>query len=246
MFGLFTRARRRRVPTPSIPRRPVLEGLEWRWAPAVVTGSDPTDTMQTQTSTDSGTSAPEITQVSYVENADGSYTIFGTVSAANLQTVQVQLGSSIPELNGQLLSCDANGCFSVTVMLNGTETDGSVYLTAFSDPTQMSCTDEVVLPVAAQANSAPEITSFQVVRQDNGSYVFSGKISYSGNTEGLVVQFGGNPVSLNGQSTTCDANGNFSFAIYLNGTPSDNGTVTAVVMSPDGPSETAEVVVRQN
>jgi hypothetical protein len=72
----------------------------------------------------------------------------------------------------------------------------------------------------------PEITAFCAAAQGHGFYIFSGTVK-DANPAGVVVRFGGIP-SMEGESTTCDADGNFSIAVVLKTDGTDCGAVTAI------------------
>jgi len=81
--------------------------------------------------------------------------------------------------------------------------------------------------------SAPQIVSFGAVEVVGGVWDFTGTV-IDANPAGLTVSFGGEPVSLQGASTTTEANGNFIYATMLNTNGSDNGTATAQTTDGQG------------
>jgi hypothetical protein len=84
--------------------------------------------------------------------------------------------------------------------------------------------------VQAVQDTAPVITSFSYSSEGGGYYDFYGQISYQA-PQLLQVTFGGNVQSLTGQTTPVAADGSFDEAVHLNGTPNDNGTAIAQVLS---------------
>lgn len=73
---------------------------------------------------------------------------------------------------------------------------------------------------------APVITDFYC--SEGADYVFTFQGTVDGYLPGMVVYFGGEPESLQGQSAEVDEYGNFRLVIQLSGTTSDEGTATAV------------------
>lgn len=80
---------------------------------------------------------------------------------------------------------------------------------------------------------APQIVSFGAVQVSGGVWDFSGTV-IDANPSGLTVNFGGEPVSLQGKSAVTNGSGNFMFAIQLNTNGSDNGTATAQTTDSQG------------
>src|SRR5262245_13364026 len=64
------------------------------------------------------------------------------------------------------------------------------------------------------AHHPPVITSFTAVEVGPGLYRFTGTVA-ADNPAGLVVSFGGEPPSVQGQTATVDADGTFSILINL-------------------------------
>ena len=75
-------------------------------------------------------------------------------------------------------------------------------------------------------NVAPEIVDFTAVEVVGGLWRFTGDVLDEA-PGGLTITFGGEPESLQGESTTTDANGHFDVAILLNTDGSDNGLASA-------------------
>jgi hypothetical protein len=119
------------------------------------------------------------------------------------------------------------------------------------DPSQdQSATTTVSLDLPPADNGGqiqpPTVTNFQYQVQYDGSYTFSGHVD-AFSDEGLIVHLDGTLVSLQSVTVCCDQNGNFEFNVHLNGSPSDDGTVTAVAVDLLGQeSNTASVAVRQS
>jgi hypothetical protein len=115
---------------------------------------------------------------------------------------------------------DANGNFSVTLTAASL---GTVTATTVNSWGMFSNTASVVL-----TDTQPVIQNFYCTVLPDGWYQFSGQV-VGNNLAGLTVYFGGVPVSLQNQKATVLADGTFTLQLQLNGTPSDNGTVTANV-----------------
>src|SRR5579883_430204 len=89
----------------------------------------------------------------------------------------------------------------------------------------------------------PQIINFQIVQSSSGMYQVSGDVVDS-SPSGLVVQFGGTPVSLQGLTATTDGSGHFCVYVALNTNGSDDGTATAVTTDNAGlTSNTATYVI---
>ena len=108
---------------------------------------------------------------------------------------------------------DASGSFSVQLKATALGTVSAATTDGQSNVAQVTLTDP-----------AATITSFGWIEYPNNMFVFSGHVN--GGYSGEVVSFGGLK-SLQGQTTTVDANGNFSLVVRLDGTMADYGTATA-------------------
>jgi hypothetical protein len=84
-------------------------------------------------------------------------------------------------------------------------------------------------------DQAPVLTGF-IVSEQTLSHLFSGTISYHRpiGADTMTVNFGGEPVTLQGKTTEVLSDSTFSEAWTLNGQQSDNGTAWAEVVSPWG------------
>jgi hypothetical protein len=118
------------------------------------------------------------------------------------------------EVNGTAIT-DANGNYSLTLQAAGL---GQV-LAQTAD--HLSNIARAIL-----YDNAPMISSFFGVEGADDVWTFTGTVNYR-DPLGLTIDFGGIR-SLNGQTTTVDSTGHFSFTIQLDGTSWDNGTVTAM------------------
>jgi hypothetical protein len=88
------------------------------------------------------------------------------------------------------------------------------------------------------ATSAPQIIEFTAVEIGPGTWRLSGRVACD-SPGGLVVEFGGAPESVQGQTATCDADGYFVLILPVLTDGSDVGTVTAVTSNQYGTSNTA-------
>jgi hypothetical protein len=132
---------------------------------------------------------------------------FGNTSTPAGQVVNIwgkANGSSVTDINGN---------FSITLVASGL---GDVYAQV----------DDSNVADAVLVDSAPVIDKFTATEGSNDMWVFTGHV-IDMNPQNLTINLGGQPVSLAGKTVTVDASGNFSIAIQLNGTESDNGTATA-------------------
>jgi hypothetical protein len=130
---------------------------------------------------------------------------------------------------------DANGNYSITLpavqlgTVTAATTDGQ------------SNTAQAML-----AGAPPQIVNFTWTLGSTGLSTFSGQV-LDASAPGLTVNFGGEPVSMQNQHVTVDADGWFYFTIRLNGTATDNGEVTATVTDWWGlQSEAVQVFVQQS
>jgi hypothetical protein len=78
----------------------------------------------------------------------------------------------------------------------------------------------------------PVITEFNC--SEGAGYVFTFEGTVEGYLPGMMVTFGGDPQSLQGQTADVDEDGHFVLVIQLSGTLSDEGTATAVAMDTHG------------
>jgi hypothetical protein len=85
--------------------------------------------------------------------------------------------------------------------------------------------DPTFLP-AQKTNLGPQIVNFQAVEVVEGLWKFTGDVIDEA-PGGLTVHFGGQPVSLQGVTTTTDAGGHFDKSVLLNTDGSDNGLASA-------------------
>src|SRR6266542_513177 len=92
------------------------------------------------------------------------------------------------------------------------------------DPPDPPPTQEIT---PAPTPAAPQITSFTAVEVSTGWYRFSGTVLAS-SPEGMVVSFGGAPISLQNVTTTVQADGTFSILVQMHTDGTDDGTATAV------------------
>jgi hypothetical protein len=117
-----------------------------------------------------------------------------------------------------------NGQYSVTLTAVAPGTVTAAAADGSSNTPSFTLTDATVA-----------ITSFSASEGTNHLWTLSGTVDYSGrSTMGLVVYFGGAPVSLANQMTAADGSGHFQLSLTLNGTSTDNGTASAQVVTPWG------------
>jgi hypothetical protein len=110
---------------------------------------------------------------------------------------------------------DSSGNFTAYLTADGL---GAVYeQTPGSNQVETDLTD-----------TAPVIDQFFAMEGPDHMWTFRGHVSYNQpNPFGLVINFGGQPVSLSGQTANVAPDGTFTFSIQLNGGYTDNGAVTA-------------------
>lgn len=76
------------------------------------------------------------------------------------------------------------------------------------------------------ADTGPVLTNFKAIEIVGGLYRFEGDVIDPA-PAGLTVTFGGDPDSLQGVTTTTDANGHFSKVVTMKTDRSDDGTASA-------------------
>jgi hypothetical protein len=173
-------------------------------------------------------SPPTSILINNTVNANPFITLSVTYGAQRTITLTGQVADAAPGGLTVMISgsatgttiTDANGKFSVTLTASSL---GAVYAATMDSFGQYSNTASVVL-----TSAKPVIENFYCTVLPDGWYQFSGRI-VDDNAAGLTVYLGGVPVSLQNQKVTVLADGTFTVQIQLNGTPADNGTVTANV-----------------
>jgi hypothetical protein len=109
---------------------------------------------------------------------------------------------------------DANGNFFLSVVASGL---GDV----------LAKTPDSNIVDTVLTDTAPQIDSFKAIEGPNHMWTFTGHV-VDPSPQDLVIYLGGQPVSLSGKTiNNVDSNGNFSIAIQLNGTTTDNGMAMA-------------------
>lgn len=213
MLGLFSR-RRPSVSPPSRRIRPVLERLEVRDCPSTTSSDTLWYILNTQPAATSSTAvAPTIT-LSVTYNQKRSVTLTGQVTDAQPGGLRVTFSG---QMTGTTVT-DANGNYSYTA-------DAAGLGTVSAQVTDAAGLTSNIAQVSLTSNS-PVITNFHATAGLLGSYTFSGIVTDE-SPNGLVVTFGGNPVSVTGKTAMVNADGSFSLTVTLNGLSTDNGTVTA-------------------
>jgi hypothetical protein len=109
---------------------------------------------------------------------------------------------------------DANGHYSITLKASGLGKVGAVLRDDFSTYATATLTD-----------TAPVITSFQAIEEQNHIWEFKGTVTWNRPFGSMIIDFGGQPVSIQNQSTTAKSTGSFDLCLQLNGKSTDNGTV---------------------
>jgi hypothetical protein len=82
-------------------------------------------------------------------------------------------------------------------------------------------------------NAAPQLVNFTAVEVVGGMWRFTGDVIDEA-PGGLTITFGGEPVSLQGETTTTDANGHFDVVLLMNTDGSDNGLASAQTVDAQG------------
>ena len=99
------------------------------------------------------------------------------------------------------------------------------------------------LPVQ-QVNGAPQIINFQGVEVVRGMWRFTGDV-IDESPGGLIVTFGGEPVSLQNVAAPTDATGHFDKTVLLRTDGSDTGTATARTVDVQGRGLERRPLLRQ-
>ena len=90
----------------------------------------------------------------------------------------------------------------------------------------------------------PWISNFAVLELSGGTCRFTGIVTDDKPPGGLIVRFGGQPVSLANQTTTTATDGTFMLSLQMRTDGADTGTATAITTDGDGNvSNTATVFV---
>jgi hypothetical protein len=142
----------------------------------------------------------------------GSHLVTLTGQVTNTPTpggLAVQLGG---EVNGTVTT-DANGNFTATLPAAALGVVTAATADGQSNTAQTTLTDP-----------GTQITAFNWMEDPGNLYVFTGRVGrgYQGETVNL-----GGLQSLQGKSTTVDANGNFTYTVQLDGTIDDTGNASA-------------------
>jgi hypothetical protein len=154
---------------------------------------------------------------------------------SNLMTSVEYLGGRNIAIHGNLSGTSTPGGQVITIWGKATgtaTTDSNGNFTADLTATGLGAVYEQT-PGSNQAetdltDTAPVIDSFFASEGPNHMWTFTGHVTYNQPSPyGLVINFGGQPISLTGQTANVAPDGTFTFAIQLNGTYPDNGTATA-------------------
>jgi hypothetical protein len=130
--------------------------------------------------------------------------------------------SIMGQASGQVTT-DPWGHFSITLNASGLGLVMAMAADGSSNMAQLTLTDTV-----------PVINSFDAIEGPGNIWTLRGTVTYNRYPEDLVVNFGGQPVSLQGKSIECGYDGSYSLAVQLNGTTTDNGAAVVGTMSPYG------------
>jgi hypothetical protein len=199
---------------PAPRRRLAVEWLESRDCPSSFM---PTSTPSTDLSTAAPGTALTLT-VSHTYLSGHNVHFTGAVSGPGAGNAMVEFQG---EVSG-LVVPNADGTFDFTATAAGL---GNVLVGAVAGP-------NVVSNVASDpiANDAPVIVNFAVKQLDSTTYQFTGKV-LDEYPAGLVVVFGGQPVSLQGQKATVQSDGTFSLTVTMAQGSADTGTADVQVQS---------------
>jgi hypothetical protein len=94
-------------------------------------------------------------------------------------------------------------------------------------------TQEPVFLFASTTTAGPQIVNFTAIEVVGGLWRFTGDVIAEA-PGGLTVSFGGEPISLQGVTTTTDDKGHFDKAVLLNTDGSDNGLASAQTVDSNG------------
>jgi hypothetical protein len=118
---------------------------------------------------------------------------------------------------------DANGHYSITLQATGLGAVGAAL-----------ANDNRVKATATLTDTAPVITSFVAIEEQNGVWEFRGTITYNRYFDSMTIYFGGQPIDLQNKTTTANSSGSFDVCIQLNGLSSDNGNAAVWAVDPWG------------
>jgi hypothetical protein len=102
-----------------------------------------------------------------------------------------------------------------------------------TDPVQSGGVETGSQSVSLTPNAAPRVVNFTAVEIVGGLWRFTGDVIDEA-PGGLTITFGGEPDSLQGVTTTTDANGHFDIVLELNTDGSDNGLASAQTVDAGG------------
>jgi len=208
------------------------------------TATTTTDSTQTDNSADGNTSPTSASTTndqttdstgspSGTSTTDTSST--GSTGTTSLPTTAPKTASNIIASTTGTTTNSATTTIPVTATSNGTSTAGNTttHLMTPDDTGGGGATGGIQSGIQTPPPGAPQIVSFGAVEVVGGVWDFTGTV-IDANPAGLTVKFGGEPESLQGASTTTNANGNFDYATMLNTNGSDNGTATAQTTDGQG------------
>jgi hypothetical protein len=163
-------------------------------------------------------------QLEHLENRDAPTALSMNVSYGINKNVN---------LSGQLTDVANPGGQTITFTgkVTGTTTtnaDGTYLMTAQATGLgTVTATVPGATATVTLTSTAPQMVDLDAVESSGHWWEIYGDVSYWNSFSDVTVNFGGAPVSLQGKSTNVQANGHFDYWIQLNGTGTDNGTMTA-------------------
>jgi hypothetical protein len=205
-------------------RRLALEPLESRDCPSTLTPIEPRDCPSTFTPThvlpvDLGAATPGNTltvTVSHTYGTGHTVHVTGAVTGAGAAGATVEFQGQV----SGLATPNPDGTFDFTATADAL---GNVLVGAVSGPNVVSnITSDPI------TNTAPLIQNFAVRKLDSTTYQLTGKVQDEC-APGLVVVFGGQPVSLQGKMAVVQNDGTFTLTVTMAQGSADTGTADAQV-----------------
>jgi hypothetical protein len=241
MFGCFSPSSRRQAVST---RRLWLEALEMRDCPSTfVAGNTPVDVVAAYQNQQNNGPVGQLTLTfSHTMGAGHSIEVTGSVTAQAVSPANQVVEFEGP-INGYVVT-DQNGNFDFTVNASSLgNIDAAVVPEGPGGP------GNSMQPVAGQvqsnviqdvlADTAPVIANFAVQQVNGNEYQFTGTVTGS-YVQGLTVTFGGQPLSLQGQKATVNADGTFTLLVDMVNGADDNGQASAQIKA-DGWGQASNV-----
>lgn len=186
MFGLLTRSPRTRKPIARRSPALCLERLEDRLSP---TGGGPVPSGAVETLT---------MNVTYLQNKQATFS--GQLTNANGAVANQTI--NLTGVVTATATTNATGSYSITLNIPQLGTEYAASSDGLSNTAQFTL-----------VGGSPVISNFKAVSEGGGLWLFTGSVS-GAPTQGEVVNFGGIK-ALQGQSTTVNSDGTFSFAAVV-------------------------------